>query len=349
MALDFHCEKSPFPDFQFIIFLISLNKGIAQIYNLDQHSLLLYSQQGVEEMGYATCRACKGSGRYISKSGKAYDCKACGGSGVNRDWCETRCERCHGTITYKCDQRAPRFCKDCRNIQLERRCAQPGCDNTIRYNVGWDNVPTYCKRCETKRREGWSASTCPGTGVFGCGKLIWSPPGKKFSLCHECSEKKKASDAAKWKTKRCKGCGAEIKYHEDWDKVPDFCKECNAWQEKACATPGCPNRVKHKKHWENQPNFCDSCKAKQKEAKTNRANRARYRDEDVGPDVTLPGSNQTARYYGGDTATIRYYEDGYKHVTVRIGLGHGSTRYSYDVDPQGNYIPTTSHPTDQHH
>lgn len=216
-------------------------------------------------MGYSACRACKGSGRHIAKSGKAYDCKVCGGSGVDRNWCETRCERCHGTITYKCDQRAPRFCRDCRNVELTKRCSQTGCDNVIRYKVGWDNIPDYCGRCQSQRKKGSDAKRCSS-----CGTLIWVPPGKNYTMCQACSERERAKQAAKWKTKRCKHCGTEIKYNVDWDKVPDYCKECNAWQEKTCATPGCSNKVKYKKHWENPPKFCDECKRKPGTAVTRR-------------------------------------------------------------------------------
>lgn len=213
-------------------------------------------------MGTVACRACKGSGRHYSNSGKTFDCRACGGTGVNRDLWSTRCERCRTEIIYKANSSTPRFCRECRNIQLEKTCSQPGCTNTIRYKVGWDNVATYCKRCETKRADGWSSSICTGTGLFGCGKLVWSPPGKRFNLCPDCSAKKRAADDAKWRTKSCKGCSGEIRYHVDWDKVPDYCKTCNEWQTKTCAT--CHNQVRYKKYWDNIPNYCPDCQKKQK-------------------------------------------------------------------------------------
>lgn len=213
-------------------------------------------------MGTVACRGCKGSGRFYAKSGKAFDCRACGGTGINKDLWSTRCERCRTEIIYKAYSNTPRFCKDCRNIDLTKNCGQLGCTNTIRYKVGWDNVATYCKRCETKRSEGWSASTCPGTGLFGCGKLIWSPSGKRFNLCPDCSAKKKMADEAKWRTKSCKSCGSEIRYSVDWDKVPDYCKACNEWQTKQCAS--CHNQLQYKKFWENIPNYCPDCQKKQK-------------------------------------------------------------------------------------
>lgn len=214
-------------------------------------------------MGSVSCRSCEGRGRkWLDKPGKWVDCRACNGTGTNPNLWSTRCERCRTEIIYKAYGTTPRFCKDCRNIQLEKTCGQMGCYNTIRYSVGWSNVPTYCKRCETKRSQGWSASTCPGTGLFGCGKLIWSPPGKRFNLCPDCSAKKKAADEAKWRTKSCKGCGGEIRYNVDWDKVPDYCKACNEWHTKQCAS--CHNQIRYKKYWDNIPNYCPDCKKKQK-------------------------------------------------------------------------------------
>jgi hypothetical protein len=181
-------------------------------------------------MGTVACRACKGSGRFYAKSGKAFDCRACGGTGVNKDLWSTRCERCRTEIIYKAGTNTPQFCKSCRDIDLEKPCAQMGCTNVIRYKVGWKNVSNYCKRCENKRREGWSASTCPGTGMWGCGKLIWSPPGKKFTLCPDCSAKQKAERESKKRTKPCKrpGCRNEVVYYTDWERIPDICSQCKA-------------------------------------------------------------------------------------------------------------------------
>ena len=221
-------------------------------------------------MGTVTCRACKGSGRHHSNSGKSFDCRACSGTGINRDLWSTRCDWCRTEIVYKANTNTPRYCKDCRNKQQEKTCPQPGCTNTIRYQLGWNNVPTYCKHCETKRAQGWSSSVCPGTGMFGCGKLIWSPPDKRFNLCSDCNAKKRAADEAKWKTKRCKSqsCSNEIRYHEDWNKVPDYCKDCNEWRAMACAASGCNNQVKYKKYWDNIPNYCPDHQKKQRPRST---------------------------------------------------------------------------------
>lgn len=31
---------------------------------------------------------------------------------------------------------------------------------------------------------------------------------------------------AKWHTKSCARCGREIRYHEDWNHIPNICKDC---------------------------------------------------------------------------------------------------------------------------
>ncbi|GEM_PF-3650645 len=205
-------------------------------------------------MGTVACGLCKGSGRYYAKSGKALNCRACGGTGVNKDLWSTRCERCRTEIIYKAGTNTPQFCKSCRDIDLEKPCAQMGCTNVIRYKVGWKNVSNYCKRCENKRQQGWSASTCPGTGVFGCGKLIWSPPGKRFDLCPDCSAKKRAERDSKRREKTCQGikggpyCGKTIVYYTDSKFVPDLCPDCRAKakaakeeRERNKRTKPCPN------------------------------------------------------------------------------------------------------------
>lgn len=202
-------------------------------------------------MGYATCRKCNGSGRfYDKKSGKSFPCKACGGSGSNRDLWTARCGHCGTEIVYKANTPTPKFCKSCRDIPLSKTCAQSGCSNTINYRVGTQTVPTYCKRCETKRAQGFSASICRGTGIFGCGKIIWSPPGKNFSHCPECSEQKRADEAQKWREKTCPGlqgegrCGKTIRYRIDWDKVPDICPDCIAKAKRTKAERDAKKRTK---------------------------------------------------------------------------------------------------------
>lgn len=306
-------------------------------------------------MGPVSCRACKGSGAYYTKSGKRLDCKACNGSGINYDLYETSCERCRAPIVYRKDGHAPRFCKDCKGVQLEKTCAQYGCTNTIRYHVGWDNVPDYCKRCETKRNEGWSASTCPGTGFFGCGKLIWSPPGKKFSLCPDCSARKKADDQSHWHEKKCPGlkgesyCGNIIKYRDDWERVPDICPECRdkakrakadreaKMREKPCAG-GCGATIKYSIDWEHPPNYCKDCKERQKS----------FQPEKVfwPPERSLPGSSRSLRDLkssGITGASIKTNAFGGYHVT----LFNRDERYSYDTDSNNNLIPGRSHYTDE--
>lgn len=299
-------------------------------------------------MGYATCRACNGSGRYWPKNGnKSYDCRACGGSGSNKNLWTTRCQRCPAEIVYKAGTTTPRFCKDCRNIQLEKNCWQTGCTNTIRYKVSWENVPNYCKRCETKRQQGFTPSTCSGTGIWGCGKLIWSPPGKNFRHCQECSEKDRAAKAAEWLTKSCigwdkKGCSNTIKYHKDWKNPPNLCPSCkeksqSMWDDKSC--DGCGGAFKYRKDWDHPPRFCKVCKPKADAVKGKR---------ELGANDSLPGSRRTPADLGCTHATVSGPNKfGGQHVTVYSRhLGYHE-HYSYDTDIHGNYKPGTAHYTDR--
>lgn len=202
-------------------------------------------------MGYATCRKCKGSGRfYDSKSGKTFNCRACGGSGSNKNLWTTRCQSCRDEIVYKAETTTPQFCPKCRNKELTKTCAQTGCNNTIKYKVGWTDVSSYCGRCKKKREQGFTASTCPGTGILGCGKVIWSPPGKKFTHCPECNERKRAEEAKLWKEKTCPGlkdqghCGKTIRYRTDWDRIPDICPDCREKAKRAKADREAKKRTK---------------------------------------------------------------------------------------------------------
>jgi hypothetical protein len=234
-------------------------------------SIFCFLIKELKIMGYATCRKCNGSGRYHDKkSGKTFDCSACGGSGSNKSLWTTKCDRCRKEIVYKANTSSPRFCRDCRNIELTKTCAQYGCDNTIKYKIGWTDVSDYCGSCRNKRQKGFSSSICPGVNAFGCGKVVWSPPGKRYTHCRECSERKRVAAAEKWKTKSCNGCGGEIRYNVDWSKVPEYCKECNKWQYKVCASPNCNNQIKFKKYWSHPPKFCDMCKSKPGIAVTHR-------------------------------------------------------------------------------
>ncbi len=303
-------------------------------------------------MGYATCRKCNGSGRfYDRKSGKTFDCKACGGSGSNKNLWTTKCQRCRTEIVYKADTPTPKFCRDCRNIQLEKTCAQSGCTNTIRYKVGWENVPSYCRRCENKRAQGFSASTCPGTNILGCGKVIWSPPGKRFNLCPDCSARKKADEAAKWREKSCPGlkgegyCGKTIRYRIDWDKIPDICPDCrekakrvkaerdSKMREKTCAGRGCSNTVRYSTDWEHPPSFCKSCSEKRKAFQAQYPN-ARRGFETRDTSFVMPGMAKTIGEMGGIRGKC-YYRKQHDdiHCMIFEGGSDDDLHYSWNVDP----------------
>ncbi len=204
-------------------------------------------------MGTVSCRSCNGAGRkwvdFRKGGGKFFDCKACNGSGINYKLWSTRCQRCRTEIIYKAYTEEPRFCRMCKNIELEKVCSQFGCTNRIKYKVGWTNVSDYCGPCRKKREQGWSASTCPGTGLMGCGKLIWSPPGKRFTLCRDCNQRKRAEEEAKWKEKACPGtqgksCGKKIRYNTDWNRIPDICPDCIKQAKQAKADREASKRTK---------------------------------------------------------------------------------------------------------
>lgn len=221
------------------------------------------------------CRSCNGSGAYFPRNGKRLDCKACSGSGVNKKLYTTTCNNgyCSTQIVYPVGSKAPKYCKSCFSQEREKTCAQDGCYNTITFKLGWDNVSDYCKNCQGKRQNGWSPKRCNGPTLgANCNKLIWVPPGKNFTMCRECNEKAQEKKTTQWKTKQCKNCRNEIKYHVNWTKVPELCNSCkekeqSKWREKTCKG-GCGNKVKYHVDWEYPPNFCKDCKGKPGIAKT---------------------------------------------------------------------------------
>ena len=72
-------------------------------------------------------------------------------------------------------------------------------------------------------------------------------------------------EQSKWKEKPCKKCGKPVRYHVDWTRVPDLCKDCQQrekakWHEKPCAK--CGKMIRYHEDWEHVPNICKECKAK---------------------------------------------------------------------------------------
>ena len=73
----------------------------------------------------------------------------------------------------------------------------------------------------------------------------------------------KERERSKWREKRCKQCGATIRYHEDWTRIPDTCKPCRErekakWREKPCR--GCGRTIRYSTDWSHPPNYCKECK-----------------------------------------------------------------------------------------
>lgn len=294
---------------------------------------------------YATCRSCKGTGSFYPHAGKRLDCRACDGTGLNKKFYVTTCSNgyCSTEITYPVGNTAPKYCKNCSNQEREKTCAQDGCYNTIKFKLGWSNVSDYCKNCYGKRQNGWSPRRCNGPMLgANCGKLIWVPPGKNFTMCQECNARAQEKKAAQWKTTSCKNCRAEIKYHVDWNRVPNLCASCKEkgaakWKEKPCAG-GCGTKISYRVDSEHPKNFCDACKAK----------RQSDREKNSWPvNKPLPGSNRSVADIGCTHATVtgpnKY---GGKHVTVyNREIGYHE-HYSYDTNDKGEYVAGTAHITD---
>ena len=57
----------------------------------------------------------------------------------------------------------------------------------------------------------------------------------------------------------------------------------------------------------------------------------------------LPGSGHTADDLGADGASVRQDYDGFVHVTV---WNYDGSRFSYDVDWNGNFVQGSAHYTD---
>jgi hypothetical protein len=63
--------------------------------------------------------------------------------------------------------------------------------------------------------------------------------------------------------KNCKNCSTIIKYHTDWNKIPDLCKPCiikekDKWKKKPCKC--CTRSIDYQTDWKFEPIYCKSCK-----------------------------------------------------------------------------------------
>lgn len=184
--------------------------------------------------------------------------------------------------------------------------------------------------------------------------MIWSPPGKHFSLCADCSARKKAEEEQKWREKPCPGlkgqsyCGKTIRYRTDWDNVPDICPDCREkakeakaqreanMREKPCAGE-CGNTIRYNLNWDNVPNLCKECQGK---LKAHVSQKVSWR-----PDQALPASDRSLndlRSQGINGVSVKTNGIGGYHVT----LFSESYRYSYDTTRSGNFLPKKAHYTD---
>lgn len=295
------------------------------------------------------CGKCKGEGwlyrkgstvsfsRFVSGDTGARKCSVCGGSGVNPNYREKRCEKCGWqTIGYHKDAKfPPKYCLSCKETVAreqeqkrqererdnakwrEKRCSGykgVSCYNTIRYRIDWNKVPDLCPSCIAKAKADREASK------------------------------------AKWKEKSCAtpGCSNVIKYNVDWDKPPNICNECkekrkadkDKWREKPCATSGCGNLVRYRTDWDHPPNYCEACKKK--------GAGGRYGEKLFWSDGSpLPGSDRSfndLRPYGVQEAIVKNNQMGGYHVVLAMRDG---SRYSYDTDSSGQYVTRRGHFTDE--
>ena len=68
----------------------------------------------------------------------------------------------------------------------------------------------------------------------------------------------------KWKEKNCRICGATIRYHVEWNRIPDLCKPCqdrekSKWHETRCKK--CGNPIRYHEDWAHVPSLCKQCKS----------------------------------------------------------------------------------------
>jgi len=65
---------------------------------------------------------------------------------------------------------------------------------------------------------------------------------------------------------------------------------------------------------------------------------------EIGKSAVLPGSIRSAADVGADGASVSEDYDGTKHVTIWC---YDGSRFSYDVDHNGDYVPSKIHYTDE--
>jgi len=185
--------------------------------------------------GYVTCRSCNGTRQkgVPIRNGigfKYYDCRACGGTGINQRLYSKDCERCSAEIIYPRDASyPPKYCKSCKAQKQAERDAQAAkwkttrckiCGTDLKYHTDWPRVPDTCKSCIEKEKAKWKTKSCKN--CFG--EVRYNAEWNKIpDLCKSCIEKEKA----KWKDASCKRCHQSFRINTDWSNPPEICKKCN--------------------------------------------------------------------------------------------------------------------------
>jgi hypothetical protein len=280
------------------------------------------------------CGKCKGTGwlgkrqsiglqQFISGNTGGRRCDVCDGSGNDLRWTEKSCEKCGW--------------------------------RKIEYRRDWSNPPKYCDSCkdtvrrekEQKQREReqenakWREKSCRGLKGQGyCGKTIkyridWN---RIPDICPDCIAKSKAEKAqreANKRTKPCKHCGKTLTYYIG-GKEFDYCKECNEWKEKACATGDCANQVRYKVYFDNPPNYCDACKEKRR----SHSNKRQITEGDIYRSELVPrgwtnthGNVQIEKGH----VTMYFPGKGTNGATYRVSWnGYGEAHYTDQGLPPGH-------------
>ena len=187
------------------------------------------------------CRKCGGSGWWGARTmygGAGGPCRACDGTGYDRNWGETSCKGCGASIDYRYDwDRIPEYCPVCKEWH-EKTCANPHCGRTIQYKSYWTDVKPYCKDCR-----GWYEKPCENPQCNGIVRIHcdWTNPPK---FCKTCGG---------WNEKPCStGCGNKIRYHCEWQHPPNVCEDCKKKaKERRHSQEGASQRIESAIGWRN--------------------------------------------------------------------------------------------------
>jgi hypothetical protein len=199
-----------------------------------------------------SCSRCRATIKYHTDWNRIPDlCKSCIEivKEERAKWHEKNCACCGTSFRYHQDwNKIPDYCREC-NVWLTKTCEAEGCNEEIRYKKYWSNIPVYCRPCKSGERAiseqrprddgGWDEYTGWGY-VNRNGVIVFvddGPNGKHSHTVYRADgtlvgyrEEGQEGDWNNelWKYTSCKECGSSIRYHVDWDRVPDLCDNCRS-------------------------------------------------------------------------------------------------------------------------